>query len=70
MKKGENDTADRVRILEKAVENLADTLKKRDVQLEEQLRDIMKEFKVLKLYLARTMPAFKREFIEIQRKVK
>jgi hypothetical protein len=70
MRKSENTADERVRILEKAVANIADALKKRDSQLDEGLRDIDKEFKVLKLFLARTMPEFKKEFLEIRRKVK
>ncbi len=69
MRKSET-TDERVRILEKAVANFADALKKRDYELDEGLRDIAKEFKALKLFLARTMPEFKKEFLEIQRKVK
>jgi len=70
MKKNGSSADERVRILEKAVANLADTLKKRDVELEEDLRDIVKEFKALKMFLARAMPEFKKDFLEIERKVK
>ncbi len=70
MKKNGNSADERVRILEKAVANLADTLKKRDSELEEDLRDIVKEFKAIKMFLARAMPEFKREFLEIERKVR
>lgn len=70
MKRNESTTDDRVRILEKAVANLADSLKKRDAELDGDLRDITKEFKALKLFLARTMPDFKKDFLEVQRKVR
>ncbi len=70
MKKNGDTTEERVRILEKAVVNLADSLKKRDAEHDEELRDIMKEFKALKLFLTRTMPEFKKEFLEIEGKVK
>ncbi len=70
MKKNGDNTDERVRILEKAVANLADTLKKRDSELEGDLRDIVKEFKALKVFLARAMPEFKKQFLEIERKVK
>jgi hypothetical protein len=70
MKRNESTTDERVRILEKAVANFADSLKKRDAELDEGLRDIMKEFKALKVFLARTIPEFKQDFLEIQRKVK
>ncbi len=70
MRKNGNGADERVRILEKAVANLADTLKKRDSELEEDLRDIVKEFKAIKMFLARAMPEFKKEFLEIERKVR
>ncbi len=70
MKKNGDTTEERVRILEKAVANLADSLKKRDAEHDEELRDIMKEFKALKMFLARSMPEFKKEFLEIEGKVK
>jgi hypothetical protein len=70
MKKNGDTTEERVRILEKAVANLADSLQKRDAELDEGLRDIMKEFKALKMFLARSMPAFKKEILEIEGKVK
>ncbi len=70
MKKNGSSADERVRILEKAVANLADVLKKRDAELEEDLRDIVKEFKALKMFLARAMPGFKKDFLEIERKVK
>ncbi len=70
MKKNGSSADERVRILEKAVANLADILKKRDAELEEDLRDIVKEFKALKMFLARAMPGFKKDFLEIERKVK
>jgi hypothetical protein len=70
MTRNSNGTAERVRILEKAVVNLGDTLKKRDVEYDEELRDIMKELKALKVFLSRNVPEFKTQFPEIQRKVK
>jgi hypothetical protein len=69
-KRSTNGTAERLKIQEKALSNLADTLKKREVEYAEELRDIQAELKALKLFLARTMPEFKKQFPEIQRKVK
>jgi hypothetical protein len=70
MTRNSDGTAERVRILEKAVVNLGDTLKKRDVEYDEELRDIMKELKALKVFLSRNVPEFKTQFPEIQRKLK
>jgi len=70
MPKIKDDAADRVRILEKAVANLGDTLKKRDGEYDEELHDILTELKALKVFLSRNMPEFKKQFAEIHRKVR
>jgi hypothetical protein len=70
MPKIRDDALERVRILEKAVANLVDTLKKRDGEYDEELHDILTELKALKLFLSRNLPEFKKEFPEIQRKVR
>jgi len=70
MPKIKDDALERVRILEKAVANLGDTLKKRDGEYEEELYDILTELKALKLFLSRNLPEFKKQFPEIHRKVR
>ena len=70
MPKIKDDALERVKILEKAVANLGDTLKKRDCEYEEELHDIFTELKALKLFLSRNVPEFKKQFPEIQRKVR
>lgn len=65
-----NGNTDRVRILEKALGNLGDSLKKRDVQVDEDIGEIKAELKALKLYLARSLPDFKKQFPEVRRKVR
>jgi len=65
-----NEADDRIRILEKAVANLGDAVKKRDDRADEEIGDILRELKALKLFLARTVPEFKGQFPGIQRKVK
>ena len=69
-KKGANDMMERLKIQEKALSNLADSLKKHEVETVEEIKDILAELKALKMFLARTIPEFKKEFPEIQRKVK
>lgn len=64
-----DNLSDRVKIQEKAVSNLADTMHKRESELEEEIRDIQSELKALKLFLSRNMPEFKKQFPEIQRKL-
>jgi hypothetical protein len=70
MARSMNGSGERVRILEKAVANLGDSLRKRDDEFQEELSDILKELKAIKLFLSRTSPEFKVQFPEIQRKVK
>lgn len=69
-RKNNGGSADRIKIQEKALSNLADTLKKHDSEVTEELGDIKAELKALKLFLARNIPEFKKQFPEIQRKVK
>ncbi len=69
-KKSTNGTMERLKIQEKALSNLADALKRQEVEYAEEIRDIQAELKALKLFLTRTIPEFKKQFPEIQRKVK
>lgn len=57
-----NEIAERLYIREKALSSLADSLKKHESK--------SAELKALKLFLARTVPEFKKQFPEIQRKLK
>lgn len=69
-KKNGNITAERLKIQEKALSNLADTLKKHESAVDEEIGDILSELKALKMFLSRNIPEFKKEFPEIQRKLK
>ncbi len=69
-KKNGNITAERLKIQEKALSNLADSLKKHESEVDEEIGDILSELKALKMFLSRNIPEFKKEFPEIQRKVK
>ncbi len=69
-RKSTNGTAERLKIQEKALSNLADALKRQEAEYAEEIRDIQAELKALKLFLTRTIPEFKKQFPEIQRKVK
>jgi len=69
-KRNTTDTHERLKIQEKALSNLADTLKKHEREEDERLCDIQSELKALKLFLARTVPEFKQQFPEIHRKLK
>lgn len=68
--KSANGCTERLNIQEKALSNLADALKKHEVETVEEIRDIQSELKTLKLFLARNIPEFKKQFPEIQRKLK
>jgi hypothetical protein len=69
-KKSANGMMERLKIQEKALSNLADSLKKHEVETLEEIKDIQTELKALKLFLARNIPEFKKQFPEIQGKVK
>ncbi len=69
-KRNGNGTAERLKIQEKALSNLADTLKRHELEAAEEMRDVQAELKALKLFLARAIPDFKKQFPEIQRKLK
>lgn len=69
-KRGANGTVERLKIQEKALSNLADSLKKHESEVDEEIRDILVELKALKMFLSRNIPEFKKEFPEIQRKLK
>jgi hypothetical protein len=69
-KKSSNGMMERLKIQEKALSNLADSLKKHEVETVEEIRDIQVELKALKLFLTRNIPEFKKQFPEIQGKVK
>ena len=66
----ETSRSDRLKIQEKALSNLADNMKKHETTVDEDIRDIQAELKALKLFLSRNIPAFKKEFPEIQQKIK
>jgi len=68
--KGNGGSVERIKIQEKALSNLADSMKKHEDQLADDISDIQSELKALKLFLARHIPEFKKQFPEIQRKVK
>ncbi len=63
-------TEERLKIQEKALSNLADALKKQETEVSEEIRDMQSELKALKMFLARAVPDFKKQFPEIQKKLK
>ena len=65
-----NGGTERVRILEKAVDNLGESIRKRDRSVDADLSDIQAELKALKLFLARNLPEFKKQFPGIRGKVR
>lgn len=69
-KKRANSIMERLKIQETALSNLADSLKKHEVETVEEIKDIQSELKALKMFLARNIPEFKKQFPEIQVKVK
>ena len=68
--KGANGTVERLRIQEKALSDLADTMNKHEREAADEIHDLQSELKALKMFLSRTLPEFKKQFPEIQRKLK
>lgn len=62
--------SDRLHIQEKALQELADTLNKREAEIDAQMDEVLEEIKALKLFLSRTMPDFKKQYPAIRKKVK
>ena len=69
-RKSGNVVEERLKIQEKALGALADTVRKREDHVDEELADILRELKAMKLYLSRAIPGFKKDFPEAARKVK
>ena len=65
-----NNILERLKIQEKALSNLADSLKRHEVETVEEIKDIQAELKALMVFLARNNPEFKKQFPGIQGKVK
>ncbi len=68
--KGNGSAVERMKIQEKALSNLADMLRKYENETAEEIMDIQAEIKALKLFLSRNIPEFKKQYPEIQRKLK
>lgn len=65
-----NNLAERLKIQEKALQNLAETLKKRETKFDEEMSDVLEDLKAIKVFLSRNMPEFKKEFLAIRKKLK
>ncbi len=65
-----NGSTERLRIQERALSNLADTLRRSELEAAEEISDLRAELKALKLFLARALPDFKKQFPEIRRKLR
>jgi hypothetical protein len=65
-----SNLSERMNIQEKALQELADKLEKREAEFNENMQDVLEELKAIKLFLSRTMPDFKKQFPDIRKKVK
>lgn len=64
------DIAERIKILEKAVGALGDSLEKRDSGIEDDVRELQTELKSIKVFLSRSIPEFKKQFPAIRQKIR
>ena len=69
-KENGSSPVERIKIQEEALSNLADTLKKHETEFADEIGDLQAELKAIKLFLTRNIPEFKKQFPEIQRKLK
>ncbi len=65
-----SDGSERVKIQEKALQDLADRVEKRQAEIEEEMQDVLEELKALKMFLSRQMPDFKTQYPDIRKKIK
>lgn len=70
MNKNASDILERLKIQEKALANLADSIKKHEASIADELREMLLELKAIKLFLTRTIPTFKDDYPKIRRKLK
>ncbi len=66
----ETDLAERVKIQEKALLDLAEELKSREAAFDEEMQEALEELKAIKIFLSRTSPEFKKQFPDIRKKIK
>jgi hypothetical protein len=64
------DISERLKIQEKALQDLADRLKKREAEFAEEREDLHEELKAIKIFLSRTLPDFKKQYPDIRKKLK
>lgn len=69
-RKIKSDLSERVNIQEKALQELADTLKKREAEIDEEMKDVLEELRALKMFLSRELPNFKKQYPDIRKKIK
>ncbi len=69
-RKIEADLAERMKIQEKALLELADTLKNREAACAEEMQEVLEELKAIKVFLSRTSAEFIKQFPDIRKKVK
>ena len=64
------DLGERVKIQEKALLELAETLSIREAAFDEEMQEVLEELKAIKVFLSRTSPDFKKQFPDIRKKIK
>ena len=69
-RKIESDVEERLKIQEKALLELAEALESREAAFDEEMQEALEELKAIKVFLSRTSPEFKKQFLEIRKKIK
>jgi predicted nucleic acid-binding Zn-ribbon protein len=64
------DLNERIKIQEKALQELADRLERHGVELAEEVQDALEEIKAIKLFLSRELPDFRKQYPDLRKKIK
>jgi hypothetical protein len=64
------DLNERINIQEKALQELADRLGREGSKLVEEVQEAMEEIKAIKLFLARALPDFRKQYPDLRKKIK
>jgi predicted nucleic acid-binding Zn-ribbon protein len=64
------DLNERIKIQEKALQQLADRLERHGSELTEEMQDALEEIKAIKLFLSRALPDFRKQYPDLRKKIK
>ena len=66
----ETDLNERIKIQEKAAQELADRLNRAETRMDQEMQEALEEIKAIKLFLSRALPEFKKQFPDVRKKIR